>query len=111
MTSDKNTFLQEEDSSTKHKLMSVGDCGDTLSDLVEGNDDGKHPCLGNGQTVLMRTPTQLSLKNVGARPSALVDDPHFRKVLVTTSRMDQTVVCMGKGTTLGKRDTTFPYHE
>jgi hypothetical protein len=43
MTSDKNTFFQEETASAKRKLMSVG---------------GKRPCLGNGQTVLMRTPTQ-----------------------------------------------------
>ncbi len=31
------------------------------------------------------------------------------KVLVTTSRMGQTAVCMGKGTALGKRDTTLPH--
>ena len=37
----------------------------------------------------------------------LVDDPLFRKTLVTTSRMDQTVFCMGKGVMFGKRDTTL----
>jgi hypothetical protein len=58
MVNDKNTLLQEEASSAKHKLMSVGDCADTPLDLVAGgNGDGKRP-LGNGQTVLMRTPTQ-----------------------------------------------------
>ncbi len=32
---------------------------DTPVDLVTGgNADGKRPCLGNGQTVLTRTPTQ-----------------------------------------------------
>ena len=39
----------------------------------------------------------------------LVDDPLFRKSLVTTARMGQSAVCMGKGTTLGKRDTTLPH--
>ena len=71
MVSDKNTFLQEEDASAKRKLMSVGGCTGTPLDLVSvqpptdinlcfvtGNADGKRPCLGNGQTVLMRTPTQ-----------------------------------------------------
>ena len=42
---------------------------------------------------------------------ALVDNPFFRKTLVTTSRMVQTAVCMGKGTALGKRDTTFPHRQ
>jgi hypothetical protein len=59
MVRDKNTLLQQEDVSAKHKLMSVGGCADTPLDLVaSGNADGKRPCLGNGQTVLMRTPTQ-----------------------------------------------------
>jgi hypothetical protein len=44
-------------------------------------------------------------------PPALVDDPLFRKALVTTSRMGQTTVCMGKGTALGKRDTTLSYRQ
>jgi hypothetical protein len=51
MASDKNTLLQEEDTSPKSKLMSVGGCADTPLELVaEGNTDGKRPCLGNGQT-------------------------------------------------------------
>ncbi len=49
------------------------------------------------------------IKN-GLSPS-LVDDPLFRKGLVTTDRMGQPVVCMGKGTTLGKRDTTLSHHD
>jgi hypothetical protein len=58
MTSDKKTLLQEEAASTKRNLMSVGGHTDTPVDLVAtGNDDVKHPCLGNGQIVLMRTPT------------------------------------------------------
>ena len=43
-------------------------------------------------------------------PAAVVDDPLFRKVLVITSRMGQTTVCMVKGTALGKRDTTLTHH-
>ena len=93
----------------------VGGCDDTPVDLVVGgNADGKHPCLVNGQTVLMRTPTQAEfvecwseaiIRN-GLSP-ALVDDPFFRKTLVTTSHMGQTTVYMVKGTTIGKRDTTL----
>jgi hypothetical protein len=44
-------------------------------------------------------------------PPDLVDDPLFLKTLVTTSRMGQTVVCMGKGTALGKRDTTLSHRQ
>ena len=52
-------------------------------DLVPaGDDDVKRPCLVNSQTVMMRTPTQV----------------------------DQTVVCMDKGTVLGKKDTTLSHH-
>ncbi len=83
-----------------------------------GNDDGKYPCLVNGQTVLMRTPTQgefvecwneVIIRN--GLPQSLVDDPLFRKALVTTSHMGQTTVCMCKGTALGKKVTTLPHHD
>jgi hypothetical protein len=104
MASDKNTLLQEETSSVKRKMMSVGGCVDTQLDLVStGNADGKHPCLVNGHTVLMRTPTQVEFVECWSEviirnglPPALVDDPLFRKVLVTTSHMVQTTVCMVK---------------
>ncbi len=49
--------------------------------------------------------SEVIIKN-GLSPS-LVDDPLFRKALVTTARMGQSAVCMGKGTALGKRDTTL----
>ena len=66
-------------------------------DLVEaGNVDSKRPYLGNGQTVLMRTPTQVEFVECWSEtlmrngtPPAVVDDPLFRKVLVITSRMGQ----------------------
>ena len=59
MASDKNTLLAAVTASVKRNLISVGGCADTPVDLVAGgNADGKRPCLGNGQTVLTRTPTQ-----------------------------------------------------
>jgi hypothetical protein len=113
MTSDKNTLFQEEGALAKRKLMSVGGCADTPLDLVAGgNADGKHSCLDYGQTVLMRTPTQAEFVECWSKdvirnglPAALVDDPHFRKDLVTTSHMGQTPVYMGKGTLLLERGT------
>jgi hypothetical protein len=38
--------------------MSVGGTDTPVHVDVAGNADGKRPCLGNGQTVLMRTPSQ-----------------------------------------------------
>ena len=59
MTSDKKTLFETVTVSSKGKLMSVGGHTDTPVDLVvSGNADAKRPCLGNGPTVLMRTPTQ-----------------------------------------------------
>ncbi len=59
MTSDKKTLLTEENASAKRNLISVGSCVDTPVDVdAAGNADRNRPCLGNGQTVLMRTPTQ-----------------------------------------------------
>ncbi len=57
----------------------------------------------------MVSPREAIIRN--GLPPALVDDPLFRKTLVTTSRMGQTVVFMGKGTALGKRDTTLPHRQ
>ena len=67
----------------------------------------------------MRTPTQVEFVERWSEtirnglPPAFVDDPLFRKALVTTSHMGQTIVCMvmDKGTVLGKRDTTLPHHD
>ena len=57
----------------------------------------------------MVSPREAIIRN--GLPPALVDDPLFRKTLVTTSRMGQTSVCMVKGTTLGKRDTTLTHRQ
>ena len=119
MVSDKKTLFAEANSSAKCNLISVGGCADTPVHVDgAGNTDGKRPCLVNGQTVLMRTPTQAEFVECWSEtiirnglPPALVDDPLFRKVLVTTSRMGQTTVYMGKGTALGKRDTTLRHRQ
>jgi len=59
MTSDKKTLFAEANVSAKHNLISVGGCADTPVHVdAAGNTDGKRSCLGNGQTELMRTPTQ-----------------------------------------------------
>ena len=91
--------------------MLVGGHTDNVVDLCgEGNADAKRPCLGKGQTILTKTTSQTEfeecwsesiIKN-GLSPS-LVDDPLFRKTLVTTTRMGQSAVCMGKGTVPEKR--------
>jgi hypothetical protein len=57
----------------------------------------------------MVSPREAIVRN--GLPPALVDDPLFRKALVTTSLMGQTVVYMCKGTFLGKRDTTLPHRQ
>ena len=83
MTSDKKTLLAEVNASTKRNLISVGGCADTPVHVdAAGNVDGKRPCLGNGQTVLMRTPTQAEFVECWSEaiirnglPPALVDDP------------------------------------
>jgi hypothetical protein len=114
---DKKTLLAEANASATRNLISVGGYADTPAHVdAAGNAEGKRPCLGNGQTVLMRTPTQAEFVECWSEaiirndlPPALVDDPLFRKALVTTSRMGQTAVCMGKGTALGKMDTTLPH--
>ena len=60
----------------------------------EDNDDVKRQCLGKGHTILTKSPSQVEfeecwseviIKN-GLSPS-LVDDPPFRKALVTTARV------------------------
>jgi hypothetical protein len=116
MQCDKKTLLADADASKKRNLMLVGGHADNPVEVCgEGNADAKRPCLGKGQTMLTKPPSQAEfeecwsealIKN-GLSPS-LVDDPLFRKALVTTARMGQSGVCMGKGTALGKRDTTLP---
>jgi hypothetical protein len=84
----------------------------------EDSADGKRQCLGKGQTILTKPPSQTEFQECwsetiikcGLSPS-VVDDPLFWKALVTTARMGQSAVCMGKGTALGKRDTTLTHHD
>ena len=106
MQYDEKCLLAAADASKKRNLLLVGGHADNTVEVCgEGNADAKRPCLGKGQTMLTKT----IIKN-GLSPS-LVDDPLFRKALVTTARMGQSAVCMGKGNALGKRDTTLPRHD
>ena len=100
MQCDKKTLLAEADASKKRNLIWVGGYADNAVDLCgEGNADAKRQCLGKGQTMLTKPPSQAAfeecwseaiIKN-GLSPS-LVDDPLFRKALVTTGSMGQSAV-------------------
>jgi hypothetical protein len=96
MQCDKKTLLAEANASKK-RLMLVGGYADNAVDLCgEGNADVKRPCLGKGQTMLTKQPSQAEFEECwseaiikcGLSPS-VVDDPLFRKALVTTARMGQ----------------------
>jgi hypothetical protein len=117
MQCDKKALLAEADASKKRNLILVGGYADNAVDLCgEGSADAKRQCLGKGQTMLTKPPSQAEFEECGSeaiiknglRPS-LLDDPLFRKALVTTARLGQSAVCMGKGTALGKRDDTLPH--
>ena len=59
MQCDKKTLLAETDASKKRNLTLVGGYADNAVDLCgEGNADGKRPCLGKGQTMLTKQPSQ-----------------------------------------------------
>jgi hypothetical protein len=116
---DKKSLLASADASNKRNLMVVGGHTDHAVDLCgEDSTDGKRQCLGKGQTILTKSPTQVEFQECwseaiikcGLSPS-VVDDPLFRKALDTTARMGKSAVCMGKGTALGKRDTTLTHHD
>jgi hypothetical protein len=111
MQCDKESLFATADASNKRNLMSVGGHADNFVDLCgEDSADGKHQCLGKGQTMLTKPPNQAEFQECwsetiikcGLSPS-VVDDPLFRKSLVTTARMGQSAVCMDKGTALEGR--------
>jgi hypothetical protein len=117
MQCDKKSLLASADTSNKRNLMTVGGHTDHAVDLCgEDSADGNRQYLGKGQTMLTKPPRQAefqecwseSIIKCGLSPS-VVDDPLFRKALVTTARMGQSAVCMDKGTALGKRDTTLTH--
>jgi hypothetical protein len=93
MQCDKKSLLVTADASKKRNLMVVGGHPDNTVDLCgEDSTDVNHQCLDKGQTMLTNPPKQTEfqecwsesiIKN-GLSPS-LVDDPLFRKVLVTTT--------------------------
>jgi hypothetical protein len=100
MANNKKTLLAETTASAKRNLLSVGGHSHTPVDLIAvGNTDTKRPY---GQTVLIRIPTQAEFVECWSET--------IIRTLVTTSRIGQTAVCMGKGTALEKRDTTLPHH-
>jgi hypothetical protein len=80
--------------------MTVGGHVDNDVDVcAEDNADAKRQCLDKGQTMLTKQPNQAEfeecwseaiIKNGLSR--SLVDDPLFRKALVTTARMGQSTV-------------------
>ena len=60
---DKKTLLAEADASKKRNLMLVGGHEDNAVDLCgEGNPDAKRPCLGKGQTMLTKQPSQVEFE-------------------------------------------------
>jgi hypothetical protein len=59
MQCDKKSLLAEADASKKHNLMAVGGHTDNAVDLCgEDNADAKRQCLGKGQTMLTKQPSQ-----------------------------------------------------
>ncbi len=95
MQCDKKSLLASADASNKRNLMTVGGHTDHVVDLCgEDSADGKGQCLGKGQTMVTKPPSQAEFQECwseviikcGLSPS-VVDDPLFRKSLVTTTRM------------------------
>jgi hypothetical protein len=67
MVRDKKTLLAEVNTSVKRNLISVGCCPDTPVHVdTAGNTDRNHPCLGNGQTVMMRIPDNFCRREMDA---------------------------------------------
>ena len=74
-------------------------------DMLAGNSDvSKHGCVGlvPDQQPLVKSPTQDEFRETWSEAIlkntlllSFVDDPLFRKTLVTTSLMGQTDICMG----------------
>ena len=65
MQCDKKTLLEKADASKKRNLTLVGGYADKTVDLcVEGNADAKRPCLGKGQTMLTKQPSQVEHTNL-----------------------------------------------
>jgi hypothetical protein len=64
----KKTFLVESDASKKRNLMLVGGHTDNVVDLcAEDNADAKRQCLGKGQTMPTKPPSQYGETRYGSR--------------------------------------------
>jgi hypothetical protein len=119
MQSDKKILLESAAAEKKRQLQMVGGYDNAMDVDMPGNSDAsKRGCVGlaAGQQTLVKAPTQAEFREAwseamlkNALPLSLVDDPLFRKALVTTSLMGQAGICMGKGVMFGKRDTTLPH--
>jgi hypothetical protein len=100
MQCDKKALLAEADASKKRNLILVGGYADNAVDLCgEGSADAKRQCLGKGQTMLTKPPSQAEFEECGSEAiiknglsPSLLDDPLFRKALVTTARLGQSAV-------------------
>jgi hypothetical protein len=122
MQSDKKTLLESAAAEKKRLLQINGGYDNAVDvDMLAGSSDAsKRGCVGlaAGQQTLVKAPTQAEFREAwseailkNALPLSLVDDPLFRKALVTTSQMGQAGMCMGKGVMFGKRDTTLPHRD
>jgi hypothetical protein len=95
MQCDKKTLLADADASIKRNLLLVGGHADNPVEVCGvGNADAKRPHLVKGQTMLTKPPSQTEFEECGSEAiiknglsPSLVDDPLFRKTLVTTDRM------------------------
>jgi len=68
MQCDKKSFLEGEDTSKKRNLMVVGGHTDNAADLCgEDNADAKRQCLGKGQTMPTKPPSQYGETRYGSR--------------------------------------------
>jgi len=117
MQCDKKSLLAAVDASKKRNLMVVGGHADNAVDLCgEDSADGKRQCLGKGQTMLTKPPSQAEFEECWSEAIikcglslSVVDDPLFRKSLVTTgaiSRVDGQGNCTWKE---GHHIATSPY--
>jgi hypothetical protein len=68
MQCDKKSLLPAADASKKRKLMVVGGHAEDAVDLCgEDNGDAKRQCLGKGQTMLTKSPSQYGETRYGSR--------------------------------------------
>jgi hypothetical protein len=78
MECDKKSFLEEAYSSKNRNLMLVGGHAENVVDLCgEGNTDAKDQCLGKGQTILTKTPSQAEFEECWSCSTMFVLPPRL----------------------------------